>query len=1099
MSRFKRLFTRHVRFWTWFVLGGIFAFIFALLLLPSAIRWGAQRWLRRQGLGTAIIEDVEFNPFTGRLAVFSVFSIQTEDKRMNLGRSEINLNWRPLLSRRIDIAGFTIENVLIDVNVTSDGTVSVGGLTYTPQPGPSEPSTGRPWEIGIGPINLHNVTLVVREPRVQGRIDIWDAHMDPMDSARPDAPTNFIMAMGVNGGSLRLGGTTRPFKIDSTTTASLRLEHLPLAWLGGLARAQGIGGLGGNLDARAGLKIRPAAGAFALDCRTTVSLKNLCLRTSDTTLANLSIDWGGGVATTTDGLKVAGSLKLSDLDAALVKERLAIRQKEFGWRGEVARGGGGNVSIRCDAVARGTRITSRSLPLLQLEEAAVQSGRLDVTSGTKAIDLAVGLKLSGLRADWAGMTVGQGELGWQGKVECALTSPVEVRVRGDLSARKLALRDRASSTALALESLAWNDASIRQKGALVDVGGKVALGGLKGRFAPQGVEASQKELRWAGDVSYDTAAGGMKMAAQVAGAGLAVRDVKKDVRLLDLKLLEARDTVVRMKLGAEGASVTLAAETRLGGLKARVPEPALSVWQEELDWKGRVSYAPGRRGGIEHDGDLKIEGLTVEDRRNGLNALDLESVAVRGAHFKSPESAEVKSVRFGQTRLLERALRATALTTHTHTVSLRELALGGLSYDGKRAAVETVKATRLVGVFVRAADGTLELGKWTGAPEADGSKAAEAAKADAPKPEGPALQFRVGRVELDGDSRLYVRDGSAKPPAFLSLRQIRLEADEIDSSKPDAASPFKLSAGLGRYATLNVEGTVAPFAPTPTATVDTRVDAMELPVFSPYTQQYIGYKLMSGTLSLKSGVRIDAGILKSQNDLTLRMFELEKLRPNESDAVSAQLGYPVNTALAMLRDANGDINLKIPVEGDLRNPQVGILGILRKAMLNGTANSIRSAMQVVYAPLGAVVSVGGKVTGSALACKPIEFAAGQAAVEGESAAYLDKLAGIMKSRPGLRVSFSGRATRGDAAALAKAEAVEKYGVLGKLASRGGDEKKPEPIEPAVKEKLTRLANRRASAAIDYLVKAGIKGDRLFRRAAAVDEAAAAKPRVEIAF
>ena len=214
------IFTRHRRLWFWLAVAAVSLFCLTLLLLPHGIRWAAQRSLRQFGIKTAVVKAVEFNPFSGRLAVYSVFKIETIDRRLNVGRTEVQLDWRPLLKHRLSISGFTIEDVFLDVVRAPDGTLSIGGLAIKPPAPTTAPApAGRPWEVSIGAVDLHNVTVSYRDPRVQGVFAVRDAHVDPLDSARPDRPTDFALAMGVNGGNVRVRGATRPFMPETLTTA----------------------------------------------------------------------------------------------------------------------------------------------------------------------------------------------------------------------------------------------------------------------------------------------------------------------------------------------------------------------------------------------------------------------------------------------------------------------------------------------------------------------------------------------------------------------------------------------------------------------------------------------------------------------------------------------------------------------------------------------------------------------------------------------------------------------------------------------------------------------------------------------------------------
>lgn len=1123
--RVPKTFKRRPRFWFWFVAGGVSLFLLALMLLPLAIRWGAQRWLRRHGIETARVKAVEFNPFSGRLAIYSVFGVRPGDKRLNLGRGEVRIEWSPLFKRRLNISGFTLENVLIDVDQTSEGAVSIGGLKFNPNNAAQTPEpSGRPWEISVGAIDLHNVSLVYREPRLKGRVDIWDAHIDPIDSARPEMPTCFSLSGGLNGGNLNISGGMRPFNPDPLTTASLRIAHLPLAWLGGLVQAQQVAGLGGELDVKADLKFNRAArtGIVSVDSTSTVSLKNLRAKAPQGELGNVTLNWGGRVNVSGSNIKVAGAFGVADLKARLAAQGLDIAQSEIGWRGEIARD---EKSIKAAGDIRSRKLEVNDLKhasrLLAWDEMAIESARIEsggTTSTAAPLKIDAGLRLKGLKANLAaqGMAVEQREFTWQGRVVAASRPAPDIQVQGNLSALGFTLDDlNASATLARVGSLSWRDAVVKIAGSTVKAGGQIHLSELKSRLAPQNIDFAQSKLSWAGDMVYDTS-GSLKMTTNLTGDGIAIRDFKKQTRLLALDQFTLRDARLDADNLNSDPRVKFAGETHLTALRARLPEPKLSIRQDDLNWKGRVNVSSGKSAAFDHAGDLTIAGLTVEDRDNGLNVLDLDQLSVSDAKIKSPSNIEIKRIRIGPLRALERPSRRTAMTTQTHTLSLREFTLDNLSYDGKSMAADSMRSSGLACVLVRGADGALELQKWSRPPaaatESKPAPVSTAKETGAIQEPDRQLQMRIGRIELDGDNRVFIRDAAVNPPVHVIFRPINLSITGLDSSKPDNACPILLTTRAGKYANIKIEGTVAPFAASPTASLTSRIESIDLPVFTPYTQQYIGYRLASGTLSIATDLKLDRGVLKSTSDLSLHMFELERLSAKEMDMLSTQLGYPVNTALAMLRDGNGDIRLKIPIDGDLSNPQFGIMGVVRKAFVNGAANSIRSAVQLIYAPLGAVVSIGEKITGQGgvLKCNPVIFAPGKRDLASDANAYLDQVAATMRARPGLRLSLTGIGTAEDAAVLPAGGDADTTGTqttAGAAPEAGGRifwifarQQKAGPPKPLPKDQLLRLGNRRASVVMDDLVRrAGIEPDRIFRRAAAIDETPGAKPRVEVSF
>jgi hypothetical protein len=291
------------------------------------------------------------------------------------------------------------------------------------------------------------------------------------------------------------------------------------------------------------------------------------------------------------------------------------------------------------------------------------------------------------------------------------------------------------------------------------------------------------------------------------------------------------------------------------------------------------------------------------------------------------------------------------------------------------------------------------------------------------------------------------------------------------------------------------------------------VRGMELASLSAYSSRYVGYGIDKGKLSFEVAYRVENRTLTAQNRLILDQLSFGK----KSDSPVA-LKLPVQFAVALLRDRNGVIDLNVPIEGSLDDPQFSIGGIIMKMI----GNAIAKAVTQPFAVLGSIFGGGGSGELSSIAFDP-----GRAAVLPTSAEKLSALAKALSERPALKLEITGRADpESDREGLkhtfierklralklkdmqARGEAAEYSTVVVKpdeypalLTRVYRDEKFPKPrnvvglhkslpveemeklmIANAVvnEEDLVSLGNRRAQAAKDWLVKFGqVSGERIF--------------------
>jgi len=329
------------RYWPLVVLAVVGA---ALVLLPVGIRWGAERWLRAQGMTEVAIDDVDLNLFLGELAIEGVAVVSPAQERLAVRRGLVRVAWWPLVRRRAAVEAVAIEGAEADVVRAADGTISIGGLRIGGGAAPqteADEEPGRPWGIAVRTVDLRDVQVRYHDPELAVTATIHRAHVGPLASWHPDAMTPYDLEGEVNGGSVAIDGEAQPFRAEPEVRATLRVGGLPLAWIEPLLRGQAVEGVAGTLDTDLNLaaRYRPATGAATLTVSGTAALDDLGATTPQATLHHLSLAWDGTVdldlAPGAPAVTTRGGLTLTDLDLALPEPAMRITQERATWQGGV--------------------------------------------------------------------------------------------------------------------------------------------------------------------------------------------------------------------------------------------------------------------------------------------------------------------------------------------------------------------------------------------------------------------------------------------------------------------------------------------------------------------------------------------------------------------------------------------------------------------------------------------------------------------------------------------------------------------------------------------------------------------------------------------
>lgn len=142
-----------------------------VVFLPVIIKFSAQSWLRDQGLD-ANIEFVGFNVNNGTFLLEKAKGVNTKNKGFVLDRVLVEINWKPLFSKQLDIQRVKIEGLTLDLESSAKG-LTVAGISLpgkTPgkekvaSPAENEP-TG--WSVQVQGIELANIKLCHDNPAVK--------------------------------------------------------------------------------------------------------------------------------------------------------------------------------------------------------------------------------------------------------------------------------------------------------------------------------------------------------------------------------------------------------------------------------------------------------------------------------------------------------------------------------------------------------------------------------------------------------------------------------------------------------------------------------------------------------------------------------------------------------------------------------------------------------------------------------------------------------------------------------------------------------------------------------------------------------------------
>ena len=303
------------------------------------------------------------------------------------------------------------------------------------------------------------------------------------------------------------------------------------------------------------------------------------------------------------------------------------------------------------------------------------------------------------------------------------------------------------------------------------------------------------------------------------------------------------------------------------------------------------------------------------------------------------------------------------------------------------------------GELIIAENGTINLAQ-IGKMDASGAPIA-APQTVNPAQSAPALtdataSEKAVRVKVD---RLQVTGGDIEF-ADLSLRpQFGTRISDLSglivglSTEPSSRAEVSLEGKVDEFGLARVSGNLSPLGATDYTDIKAIFRNVEMKNLTPYSGKFAGRKIESGKLSLDLEYKIDKRKLKGENKVVVDNLVLgDRIESKEAT------NLPLDLAIALLRDSNGMIELGLPVQGSLDDPQFSFGGLVWKVIVNTLTKIATAPFRALGALLGA----------NSEAFESVIFEPGEARLLPPEREKLAKLAKALEQRPQLKLEVVGR-------------------------------------------------------------------------------------------
>ncbi|MBC2882260.1 DUF748 domain-containing protein [Campylobacter sp. Marseille-Q3452] len=353
-------------------------------------------------------------------------------------------------------------------------------------------------------------------------------------------------------------------------------------------------------------------------------------------------------------------------------------------------------------------------------------------------------------------------------------------------------------------------------------------------------------------------------------------------------------------------------------------------------------------------------------------------------------------------------------------------------------------------------------------------KAAEAAKQQ--KKEGE-FDFAIKNILVENGD-VDFSDASLFMPFATKITKLEGVLMDIDSTRPTMGT-FEGIVGKSGFSKIGLK--LLPYDPKKSTEVKLGFKDIDLVDVTPYSGQFLGYKIEKGKLNLTLNYDVRDSKLNGSNVVNLDTLTLGE-KVESKDAVK----LPLSLAISILSDQNNQINIDLPVTGDLNDPDFKYGGIVWEAIKKLFADITLAPFRFLGSALGL----------SSQDLNTIDFMPANAELIVSEQVKIADFIKLTTAKPKMKLSITPAYSDVDVTALKNAKLNEKIsqtmaqtgkdysGALASLAPKEKSSDEKALREAALKgievkkEQLLDLANARAQAIKAALAQAGLAEDRM---------------------
>ena len=920
------------------------------LSTPYIAKYYLKNWLVENGADSASVKKISFNPFVGRLSLQGLDIIKEDKTVVSNSVLSIDIGLRSLFSKEARVEKAIFKDIILDIEKAEDNSIRIGSYGYTPtekvSPDPPEKEAGIDWTFLADRAELENITIRYRQPDLDIELVIDQATVERFNTIEGDDSGSLNMSGSLNGSPLTLEMST--FNILPTVIIKGNLAYSGFD-LNNLARflEPYLNPFNGISDAEGSFSITLSDDQpIAVTYNGSIKIQESEIGAESWQTAG-SVDWNGEVIYSSQAeqgidISIDGLLSGKQMSFGMERQQLQIGEPELSIDGKTTVKITDSVNVSSDATLSRKNSTFTLDTISLSTGVSSYSGTITYDSGHNTEPMSVvsdgEFRFGDIVYDQKELlTINQKELSSAGKTNLLLSDNLKVTYQGDIT-------------------LAGSELNNSQ------------------------INVSTDQLSWSGKTGFETTAGqppNLILNGSLNTQSLQLALVEKDIGIRQEELTASFDS-----------SLTLDQTVGYTG-NSSLQATTLTITEKNNDLLSIGEITTGNLGEL-NDRGIALESLSLNTVNLPPSATQSYDISIDTVVLSEATSADLKT--FSAARLevkkpkvtdpasgktLADVSSATANTIAIDkdlTVSVQELLISESTFltdnsgDTGQSAItlgnasvspiswSSANGTVIDSISLKDLFTTYAKEKTDPAEKTDQGATPETSAA---AKQARAIPLRIKMIQVGGKSGLTFTDNSLPQPFSAQLLFDSIDIKDIDLNDTENIISYTLKGSVDQYATLDIDGTIAPRATPFAFKKTTKLHNYPIQNLSPYVIKTIGSAFKNGQLDISSEMSITDQKIQSDSKLNLKEIEIAAQDEERAAEFDSQLPIPLNTALGILKNKENDVHLSVSIDGELSDLDVDVSGIIVTAISKAiTAGLAPYLAYTMLGPTGAIAYLG---------------------------------------------------------------------------------------------------------------------------------------------